>query len=77
MSIGMDHIAEDDMPHFFRQNPRSLDRLADNGGAQFSGRLILQASAIISNGSAYTAQDDDFCLCHKFFFSFCTTYKKQ
>jgi len=34
-------------------DPGSLDRLADNGGAQFGRWLVFQASAIVSNGSAH------------------------
>ena len=64
MDIGMDHIAEDHVPYLCRLDPRALDGLADNSGAQFSRRLVFQTTAIISNCGAYTAQYDNFWLCH-------------
>jgi hypothetical protein len=62
MDIRMYHIAEDHVPHLCRLDPCSLDRLADNSGTQFSRWLVLQATTIVSNGGADTAQDDDFWL---------------
>jgi hypothetical protein len=41
MDIGMDHIAEDHVLYLFWPNPRSLDRLTNDGGSQFSRRLVL------------------------------------
>ena len=64
MDIGMDHIAEDHVSHLCWLDPRALDGLADNSGPQFRRRLVFQTTAIISNGGAYTAQDDNFWLFH-------------
>src|SRR6266567_2579965 len=67
MDIGMDDIAEDHMPHRLWWDPRSLDRLADDGCAQFGRGLVFQPAAILSNRGTHTAQYDDFCLCHVLF----------
>ena len=67
MDIGMDHVAEDHVPHLIRLDARALDRLADHRGPQFSRWLVLQATTIVSNSGADTAQDDDFWSCHILF----------
>src|SRR5579859_5102535 len=67
MNIGMDHIAEDDVPYFFRFNTGPCDCLTDNSSSQFGRGFVFQATAIVSNRRTDATQDDNLWLCHVLF----------
>ena len=57
MDIGMDDIAEDHMPHLLWLDSRTLDRLADNGRAQFS-QCRIRSQAFRRNDSSFANKPD-------------------